>query len=264
MKKNIIQVILLLITIACIIGMCVMGYKWYKGRKANSEIAKIAKESLEKNDDDSNEPLMDFKVLQEVNPDIYAYIIIPGTDVDYPILQSDKEKGEDYYLDHNLDDSKGYPGCVYTQMRNSKDFTDPNTVIYGHNMKDGSMFASLHDYENDVFLKENQYIYIYTPTKNYIYQIYAAYEYDDRLILDYYGDFSNEGIFESYIQETFEMDSTGGVVDKDVSVESTDRIITLSTCTTDDDKRYLVNAVMLSDQEKNKALKAKGNGTEEK
>lgn len=73
-----------------------------------------------------------FEELQAVNPDVYAWITVPGTDIDYPILQHASDNS--YYLMHNIDGSYGYPGCIYTENMNSKDFTDNNTVIYGHNI----------------------------------------------------------------------------------------------------------------------------------
>ena len=96
---------------------------------------------------------IDWAELKSENPDIYAWIYIPGTNVDYPILQHPDEKS--YYLDHNIDGSEGYPGCIYTQNVNSKDWMDPNTVIYGHNMNDGSMFHDLHKFEDNAFFDEN-------------------------------------------------------------------------------------------------------------
>ena len=76
------------------------------------------------------------------------------------MLQSQEEL--DYYLDTNLDGTKGRPGCIYTQMMNSMDWTDRNTVLYGHNMRDGSMFAGLHKYEDSEYFSEHPYVYIYT------------------------------------------------------------------------------------------------------
>lgn len=70
-----------------------------------------------------------------MNPDVYAWITVPGTEI--PILQQPSDNS--YYFMHNMDGSYGYPGCIYTENLNSKDFTDNNTVIYGHNMKNDSM-----------------------------------------------------------------------------------------------------------------------------
>ena len=113
-----------------------------------------------------------FEELQAVNPDIYAWITVPGTVIDYPILQHASDNS--YYLMHNIDGSYGYPGCIYTENMNSKDFTDNNTVIYGHNMKNGSMFAQLHKFEDPDFFNENREVLIYLPDEVLHYTIFAA------------------------------------------------------------------------------------------
>ena len=79
---------------------------------------------------------LDWAELKDQNKDIYAWIYVPGTDVDYPILRH--ETDNEYYLNHNLDGSEGLPGCIYTEDYNSKDFTDIHTVINGHNISKGA------------------------------------------------------------------------------------------------------------------------------
>ena len=96
---------------------------------------------------------IDWEMLKEENADIYAWIYIPNTNIDYPILQHPTD--DNYYLQHNLDGSTGYPGCIFTQSMNALDFTDSNTVIYGHNMGDGSMFHTLHEFEDNIFFDDN-------------------------------------------------------------------------------------------------------------
>jgi hypothetical protein len=84
---------------------------------------------------------IDFASLQELNEDVYAWITVEGTVIDYPILQHPTDNSR--YLDYNIDGSYGYPGCIYTENMNSKDFRDRNTVIYGHNLKNGAMLPNL-------------------------------------------------------------------------------------------------------------------------
>ena len=97
---------------------------------------------------------IDFEQLHIDNPDIYAWIYVPGTLVDYPVLQHPTDNS--FYLEHNIDGSAGYPGCIYTELYNKKDFSDRNTLMYGHNMANGTMFATLHYYENSQNFEENQ------------------------------------------------------------------------------------------------------------
>ena len=185
---------------------------------------------------------IDFENLWEVNQDVYAWIRVPGTVIDYPILQHATDNT--YYLNYNIDGSYGYPGCIYTENLNSKDFTDNNTVIYGHNMKNGSMFAGLHQYEDMNFLEENDKVYIYTPKKQLTYTIFAAYVYDDRHLL-YSFDFSNEDVYTAYLEDVFSMRDLSANIRTDMTVTHEDSIITLVTCMSKQpDKRLLVQAVL--------------------
>lgn len=241
-KRKIIIIICLAVAAVCLIALAVFWGKRIKNQKNLKDVQEIAQV------EDENTKI-DFEALQKVNSDIYAWIYIPGTKVNYPILQSGDDKEEDYYLDHNLDGSEGLPGCIYTQKRNSIDFSDPNTVVYGHNMKDGSMFKGLHDFQDAAFFQENQYIYIYTPQENYIYRIFAAYRYDNRLILEYYNDFRDQQTFAVYLEEILSQQNSVCNLNKDVEVTSEDKIITLSTCIGNSDYRYLVQGKLLSGKE---------------
>lgn len=191
---------------------------------------------------------LDWAALHEQNEDIYAWIYVPDTTVDYPILRHPTDNS--YYLNYNIDGTKGYPGCIYTENYNSKDFTDPHTVIYGHNLKDKSMFSSLHNFENVKLFNENHYIYIYTESNVYVYQIFAAYEFNAIHLLDNY-DLSNEYVYEQYIKDIFNVPNTNARVANirnDIEVTKEDRIVTLSTCTSDHNSnfRFLVVGVLLN------------------
>lgn len=197
-------------------------------------------------DDEAIFRTVDFAALQgETNADIYAWISIPGTRIDYPVLQHPSD--DTYYLNYNLDGSKGYPGCIYTEKENARDFTDFNTVIYGHNMKNGSMFHDLHNYEDESYLPEHPYVYIYTPERVLRYRVYAAYNYDDRHLL-YSFDYATEEGRNGYLSEIFGIRSMSFVLDDQVEVTGEDRLITLSTCVGNQaEKRYLVQAVLVND-----------------
>jgi len=192
---------------------------------------------------------LDWDELHEANPDIYAWIYVPGTSIDYPVLQH--PSNNEYYLNHNLDGSYGFPGVIYTENYNSKDFTDPNTVVYGHNMDNTTMFSTLHNFRDPDMVSEPHYIYVYTEDgRTLVYEIYAAYIYPSiHLLLNF--DVKNDYIFEQYLRNIGNMDSTSSDlanIRHDIDVTVTDRIITLSTCTTDHDasKRFLVTGVLLN------------------
>lgn len=189
------------------------------------------------------EKTLDWDSLKAQNEDIYAWLCVPGTLVDYPVLQHPSDNT--YYLMHNIDGSYGYPACLFTETYNSKDFTDYNTVIYGHNMQDGTMFASLHYFETIDLTDINNFFYIYTEDEIRVYLIVAAYQYtSEHLLLDY--DMDNVYVYEQFLKDMFKLsnDKTGGVynVRGETELNMSDRIVTLSTCVNNHNSayRYLV------------------------
>ena len=190
---------------------------------------------------------IDWDALHEENEDIYAWITVTDTTVDYPVLQH--PTNNEYYLNKNLDGSTGYPGCIYTENYNAKDFSDKNTVLYGHNLKDKTMFSSLHNYEDEETFAKDQYIFVWTESDLYVYRVFAAYEFNaNHLLLNY--DYSNEYVYEQYLKDIYSVaDKDYGVanVNEDIEVTKEDRIITLSTCTADhnSNQRFLVVGVLV-------------------
>ena len=183
---------------------------------------------------------IDIVQLQEtVNKDIYAWIYIPDTMIDYPVLQHPDNNS--FYLDYNLDGSKGYPGCIYSENYNKKDFSDPVTVLYGHNMKNGSMFAGLHEYEDKEYFQEHSCIYMYREDDILEYEVFAAYEYNNHHILLNHN-FNSKEVFQNYLQKIF---TYKGVFNTDIEFTAESRILTLSTCVANKgSKRYLVQGVL--------------------
>ena len=134
-----------------------------------------------KKDDTAAIPDVDFKTLQKKNPDIYSWILIPGTSVSYPVLQHPTNNS--YYLHHNVDGSAGYPGCIFSENTNQKDFSDSPTVLYGHNMRNGTMFGALHALDTIDFSTGSHFIYIITPDAGICYQIVTTAVTDNQNIL---------------------------------------------------------------------------------
>lgn len=191
--------------------------------------------------------VVDFEYLQtNVNEHIYAWIYIPGTNIDYPVLRHPSNDG--FYLNHNLDGSKGYPGCIYTENFNSTDWTDPMTVLYGHDMRStGTMFHQLHYFEKADFFDENQYVYIYTPEKLLVYHIFAAFVHsDEHLLLSH--NFHDEEQFTSFMDGILNMRTMGSHIRQDEAIQSDSKIITLSTCIKNKpNNRYFVQGVLLNE-----------------
>ena len=188
---------------------------------------------------------LDWNELAKVNPDIYAWIYIPGTQVDYPVLQHPTDNT--YYLNYNMNGTRGYPGCIYTEKENSKDFTDFNTIMYGHNMRNKTMFETLHYYEDKAFFVNNPYVYVYRGDRVLVYEIFAAYIAGNEHILYSY-DFQTQEGRQNYVDQ-IEKGTSGNLRD-DVEVTADSHILTLSTCISGKAKnRYLVQAVLLNEDD---------------
>lgn len=189
---------------------------------------------------------IDFDALKAENPDVCGFITIDGTVIDYPILRSGENTEEDFYLDHDMYGKQKRAGSIYIQRINSADFSDPNTVIYGHNMLNGSMFSVLKKYRNRQFFDEHRTIRICVPGHIYNYKIFSAFVYDDRHILNSFDFYSDSG-YDEFVNSCLNPLTLIKNVSDDVEIKSGDRIITLSTCTSAESERYLVVAVLTED-----------------
>ena len=107
---------------------------------------------------------VDFELLQEQNSDVMAWVYCPGTPISYPVVRG---TDNDYYLSRLLDGTENRAGSIFADCRNRVDFSDPHTLIYGHNMKDLSMFGSVYKYGSQSYYEQHPVWYINTPEKNY-------------------------------------------------------------------------------------------------
>ena len=207
---------------------------------------KDVKEVLEEKGVTVPEKEVDFATLQEkTNKDIYAWIYIPDSMIDYPVLQH--PTNNTYYLEYNLDGSKGYPGCIYTENYNKKDFSDRVTVMYGHNMKSGAMFAGLHKYEDSQYFEEHPYVYVYTPDGMLVYQIFAACEYSDKHIMLNYN-FEVPSAVDRFLAEVTSAKSMNSNYNEDIEVTGDSHILVMSTCIAKKpNNRYIVLGVLLNE-----------------
>lgn len=191
---------------------------------------------------------INFAELKEQNPEVYAWIYVPGTDVNLPVVQSTTD--DNFYLNHNIDGDYAVEGAIYSQSMNAADFSDPVTVLYGHNLVNGSMFSTLHYFENEDFFAQHDTMYIYTIGHILTYKVVSAYQYDDRHILNSF-DFSDPNVVRTYFDYVMAPNSLVENVRQGVTLQTTDKIVQLSTCTdtvNHTDTRYLVTGVLTDDQ----------------
>jgi len=181
----------------------------------------------------ANAASMDFMYLRTVNEDVVAWITATGLPIDLPVVQGDDN---DYYLTHLLDHQVNRLGTLFVDVYNSSDFSDKNTVIYGHNMNDGSMFASLASYRSQDFYESFPVMDLYTPEGDYQLELFSGYVADGNEPFIQFT-FQDDADFMNYI-DWLEQTST---FESPVVIEPGDRIVTLSTCSYDyDNARYVV------------------------
>ena len=213
---------------------------------------------------------VDFAAAQKKWPDVYACIRIPGAtrcaisdEMGYFIAQHASDDG--YYLYRDLDGKDAKSGTLYTEKAyNKTDFSDPVTVIYGHNMANRTMFGGLQSYAETLKFDDEAVIYIYQPGRQLTYRIFAGVPYDTSHVL-YYHDFNDEKVFNDFFKalvkaaddpkykssnELNAFYSTEGCVnvDKDNLPVAGDKVIILATCKNgDNNHRYWIMAKLVED-----------------
>ena len=242
-----------LLTIALIVAIAVFCYAAFnlyhiytEYKKGTDEYNQIEEMAVTERDADSAEvagpsaqikpPIeVDFDKLKSVNEDVVGWIYVDALpDISYPIV---KGKDNQTYLHQTYEKNYNFAGTIFVDYENSGDFSDCNTLVYGHNMKNGSMFGHLKKFrEDDRLYKQDKYFWILTPERNYRYEIITAYT--TGVNSDTYTLFKGPGEeFEKYL-ETIKGYSEIQTDDTDLTIK--DRIVTLSTCTGNESTRFVV------------------------
>ena len=165
----------------------------------------------------------DLREVQKLNSEVKGWINIPNTNVNYPYVQ---HKDNSYYLNHSFDKSKNKAGWLFMDYRNKADMLDYNTIIYGHNRLDGSMFGSLNNLTKKKYLNDNteHYIYISTDKYNYVFEIFSIYR------IDTTDDYLKTTFKDNEFLEWIELIKNRSMYDFKIDIDEYDKIITLSTC----------------------------------
>ena len=242
-----------LLTIALIVAIAVFCYAAFnlyhiytEYKKGTDEYNQIEEMAVTERDADSGEvagpnaqlkpPIeVDFDKLKSVNEDVVGWIYVDALpDISYPIV---KGKDNQTYLHQTYEKNYNFAGTIFVDYENSGDFSDCNTLVYGHNMKNGSMFGHLKKFrEDDKLYKQDKYFWILTPERNYRYEIISAYT--TGVNSDTYTSFKGPGEeFEKYL-ETIKGYSEIQTDDTDLTIK--DKIVTLSTCTGNESTRFVV------------------------
>lgn len=254
-KKILLLIIVIIILALAIIGICMTIFLQIKDSDNTPIDTGVDNtpqtQSSDNQTQDTEEVLpdnpIDFENLQAENEDLYAWITVPNTEIDYVIAQAGDNRNDLFYLTHNMYGEYEFAGTIYSEKQNAKDFSDPVTVLYGHKMLNGSMFAGLVNFKDEDFFNENKYFYIYTPGHILTYEIFSAYVYDNRHILNTF-DFSDTEIFREYLDYACDSSLNNGNVRTDADVTIDDNIVVLSTCANGGTDRYLVQGVLTNDE----------------
>lgn len=179
---------------------------------------------------------VNFAELQAINPEVIGWIRVGAVNVSYPVTQAEDNS---YYLHRTFKKVDNFAGCIFENCENSPYFTDQNTIIYGHNMKNGSMFGQLKKFSEQETFDKNPYFWIFTKDFIYQYRIFSS------SIVSKMGDpyitrFSEED-FKKFIEKSV---ASSEIKCGDAGITTSDRIVTLSTCTGDDATRRIVQGVL--------------------
>ena len=241
---NIIEIVLIVILVTNL-------YKIYSYNKADDEFKTATKEvqekfekvevaksnsKIEKIKEKDREAREKIEEVKKSYPSVIGWIKVGGTEIDYPIV---KGSDNEFYLNHNYKDDYNIFGAIFMDYRNKEDFSDENTIIYGHNNVRAGNFKDLHKYEAEGFFKEDKFIEIYSLSGYKKYKVFAVYNADpyDKFRSPSYSNEEGKNLL-AYIKER---NLVSGVMPEEIK-----DILTLQTCSPGD-TRLVVQGVLVEE-----------------
>lgn len=239
--------VIITLSIIFLSGVIYSSYKtitWKKDVEENEKIEKDIEEDIKIIEPVEEEDLpkyqIDFESLKEKNADTVAYLKVNNTNIDYVVV---KGKDNSYYLKHNFEKKWNSAGWVFADYHNKFDETDKNIVIYGHSMKNGSMFGTLRNILNKDWYKneENYKVVLVTENGEYSYRVFSIYSIVPE---DYY---INTIFKDNQFAEFVKKIKSRSIYNFNVEVTENDKILTLSSCTSGGKKRVVLHAKLIED-----------------
>ena len=242
--KKVIKIILLAICLCVFIFSAYNIYKYLSEENANKKLnnelmEKAIIETPNDNNDNAQEnenilPIsVDFSVLKQENEDIVGWLYLEDSPINYPVVQS---YDNDYYLRRLVNGEYNIAGSLFMDYRNDSNLEDDNTIIYGHNMKNNTMFGSLQEYKSQDYYDNHKVMYYFTSEKNYIIELFTGYT------ISIESDIYDLSVIDSSKLEEWISKSD---FESNTKVTEEDKIITLSTCAYEyDGARYIVMGVL--------------------
>ncbi len=200
--------------------------------KGKNESKELAKEVVSEIPGELAPISVDFELLIKKNSDIIGWLCCPDTPINYAVVRAGDN---DYYLRRDLDKQYSYSGTLFADFRNKGDFSDKNTIIYGHNMKNASMFGTLINYEEQEYFDKHPEMYLITPDETYKIKLIAGIK-----------ETSTAELYEGFLKPENTREIINAAISKSTFrsnyvFSDDDRFVTLSTCSYDyNEARYIV------------------------
>lgn len=239
-KVKIIISIIQLIFIVILIYSLINIFLWYKSNKANKQVMEELSQTIEtvkEDGEDDKKYKINFEELKSKNFDTVAWLKVENTNIEFPVV---KANDNSYYLTHNFNKEGNSAGWIFADYKNKFNGKDKNIVIYGHNMRDNSMFGSLKKVIKEEWYnnENNKYIILATENEYSIYEVFSVYQIEKE---DYYikTDFNSDKEFEEFLQKVKER----SIKDFNIDISKENSILTLSTCANNNKYRVVLHAV---------------------
>ena len=202
------EALLFLLMLAALFALGKRGFDTWKQKRQEEELRELSRQQetmeetqqeivIEEETEPPYERPIDFSALREINPDIVAWVEIPGTRIDYPVVQADNNET---YLHRSFEGEESSAGAIYLDCDSDSDFMGKHSILYGHHMKNGSMFAEIVKFKEKTFFQEHREVILYLPDRELHLKTIAA----------LYGDasgekrrtvFSDQESFNRYVDE---------------------------------------------------------------
>lgn len=245
-------IILLCLAVAGFSAWKLWGYyqKYHNGEEEYEELAEYVKdnteEAMDQGDKEDTCPItVDFEALAKRNSDIVGWIYIPDSEINYPIVQN---PDNEYYLHHTFERTSNFTGAIFLDSLCQPDFSSDNSIVYGYNLKTGTMFGSLKKMYDIQYNKDADYlvhpvIWILTPDQNMEYRIFAAREISAETDTDVYMiELGSEEDYADFLRTQKAKSS----YETETELDEEEPMLTLSTCTSNsEDGRFVVQAIRI-------------------
>lgn len=257
-KKTFGDYILSLVLLIAIAVFCFAGYNLFRiymeYKKGTDEYAALEELAVTEREPDAaaeeegsegqvvKPPIeVNFSPLKSVNEDVIGWLYMEAIpEISYPVVHGEDNE---YYLHRTYEGTYNFAGTIFVDYENKGDFSDCNTLVYGHNMQNGSMFGKLKRFQEQDVMDASRYFWILTPDRNYRYEIFAAY--NTAVNSETYTLFLGPG--QEFLDYANTMKKNTQIYAGNVEFAMTDRIVTLSTCTGNESTRFVVQGKLVDD-----------------